>query len=501
MSKTTEDFIKSFPIVWVVIIVALLGIAGVIFYPKEMIKGGPRGLILPEQTYYSEEYRCLGFEGRRCPSVPYADISCEAVCYGLRYKKQCFKSIGVEERTMISCDELPRREPPPSVTGKGRSEEISPKIPEKPIKVKQGQIEEKQEVVQSDLLGISPEIKRTAVLLINFLDSPSIPRTKDEMTSLIFHGQVEELYREQSYGKISWRGDVFGWYTLDREGQYPDGTCVPPSPFEQAIQKLIIDQQIDLANYQHLIFISNHQCGGNESMGKSVIRVNNIAHTLQVARIGLTDDIFVPLRGDFGPLPFNWTAFDNLLAHELGHNLGAPHANSWVCLGGVLQGESCHQILQGNLYDTMANGQYAKHFNALIKDKLGWLDPSSIVTITATGRYTIRPFENNRGIRAAKIIPPGQTVPLYYLEYRQPIGFDAYLAHPAIASNTKGLFINWNADTRLLDLTPTSGDFRDWEDVTLNVGEGVFEDKKIGLRIGPVIEATPSSITFEVTIK
>lgn len=360
---------------------------------------------------------------------------------------------------------------------------------------------------------ISIGVQKTAVLLINFLDSPSAPVTPAEVQNIFFNGQVQKYYQEQSYGKLSWSGDVYGWYMLSREGD-PGGNCQVPSPFDADFQNLITANNINLAQYTHLVIVPNHPCGASDSSGTITITIDKTDYTLAVARTGIS----VPQLQQYRDNPFNWTYFDSLLSHELGHNLGVLHANSWECgAGSILYGECIHQEY-GNWFDVMGVGDYALHFNALYKDTLKWLDTSSLLTITGSGRYTLPPFENSSGARAAKIQPTTSRPP-FYLEYRQPIGFDANLNDTDLVSNTKGLMVNWNVDygpdccgggfspfvAKLLDMSPVStdpypGGSADWKEVTLNGGTDVFKDPGGGITIGPVVNADTSGITFDITI-
>lgn len=183
--------------------------------------------------------------------------------------------------------------------------------------------------------------------------------------------------------------------------------------------------------------------------------------------------------------------------HEWGHSIGMrSHASYYYVdqepLGGILHftnisfgsmGED-----YGNYFDIMGApmGRLAMHFNAGQQDKLGWYNDAqnSITQITASqNNVTISPLEGNGAVRAAVIKAPGNlstsldttasntwgtamaaidVQPKYYIEYRQPVGFDKHLGHTYVSSNTTGLFIhlsipNLNASeqhTYLLNMGP-----------------------------------------------
>ena len=62
-----------------------------------------------------------------------------------------------------------------------------------------------------------------------------MPFSKDQANSLIFKSQIQEFYKEQSYGKAILKGDILGWHTLSREGD-PGGTCTYPTVGEVEIK-------------------------------------------------------------------------------------------------------------------------------------------------------------------------------------------------------------------------------------------------------------------------
>ena len=78
----------------------------------------------------------------------------------------------------------------------------------------------------------------------------------------------------------------------------------------------------------------------------------------------------------------------------------------------------------------------AGHFNAFQKERLGWLDyglSPPITTVETNGLYTIEPLETGgTGPKAMAILK--STDPMtgqqtwYYLEYRQALGSDSFLA-------------------------------------------------------------------------
>ena len=154
----------------------------------------------------------------------------------------------------------------------------------------------------------------------------------------------------------------------------------------------------------------------------------------------------------------------SVVAHEIGHNHSLLHAASLRCIG-VAIGGTCAASEYGDPFNAMGNVS-GMHFNAMQKALLGWI-PSATVANHGGGNatYTINPIEASGGALYAVRIPAA-TSRVYWLEYRQPIGFDSGMsAYPnngaqiRLASPFETLCSGCDAysnDTQLLDLTPTT---------------------------------------------
>jgi len=187
-----------------------------------------------------------------------------------------------------------------------------------------------------------------------------------------------------------------------------------------------------------------------------------------------------------------------IVAHEMGHNFGLLHAASLDC-GSAPIGGACSASEYGDPFDVMGN-QRAMHFNAAQKSKLGWLPAGSVKTHTSgAASYTLAPIEAGGASSYAVKIPivANRT---YWLEYRQPIGYDAGLAaYPNIGAQIRvasPFETNCSAcadDTQFLDMTPSTSAFTDG---SLGVG-GRFRDDVSGLTIN-IVAATASALTVDV---
>ncbi|MBI5911593.1 MAG: hypothetical protein HY848_16785, partial [Betaproteobacteria bacterium] len=81
------------------------------------------------------------------------------------------------------------------------------------------------------------------------------------------------------------------------------------------------------------------------------------------------------------------------MGHELGHNFGAHHANSYMCLG--------NNGFQPFTYDCESNeygdysgimGSSSGHHTAEHKWEIGWLSDQNVIT-AKEGTYSIKPLE------------------------------------------------------------------------------------------------------------
>lgn len=191
-----------------------------------------------------------------------------------------------------------------------------------------------------------------------------------------------------------------------------------------------------------------------------------------------------------------------VIAHEMGHNFGLLHAASVRCGTGVIGG-SCSVSEYGDPFDTMGN-QRAMHYNAVQKSKLAWIPSSSVKTHpSGSATYTLTPLEVAGGATYAVKVPTSSTTRTYWVEFRQPIGFDAPLS--GYANNGAEIRVaspfetycsgcdDWSDDTELLDMTPSTSAFTD---ATLVAGQ-TFSDPTYGVNI-TVVSASASALTVQV---
>jgi len=80
-----------------------------------------------------------------------------------------------------------------------------------------------------------------------------------------------------------------------------------------------------------------------------------------------------------------------------------------------------------------AGAFFTPHLNASYKNLFGWLTPQSV---TSTGLYNIIPYETSGNtVKSLQIAPAGAS-DTFYLEFRQPLGFDATSLAPQVFDGT-----------------------------------------------------------------
>ena len=276
---------------------------------------------------------------------------------------------------------------------------------------------------------------------------------------------------ENSYNQTWLSGNVFGWYTVPVDGY--GSSC--PSNYDDLALNMAQSAGVNLSAYDHYIFML-------PPGGKCSTNAGTIGGSPSRAWISSALDTRV-------------------VAHEFGHNLGLHHAHALDCIGDT-ETTSCTSLIYGDFLDIM--GSQMGHMNAFNKSRLGWLDygvSPGIETVTSSGTYTIAPIESDTDEIKALRIPRGTDATgaqrWYFLEYRQPIGWDSdqfeagMYKYPENIAN--GVIIhsaiegNGNS-SNLLDMTPETVTVLpgfDLYDAALEVGQN-FTDSDNNISISVV---------------
>lgn len=263
-----------------------------------------------------------------------------------------------------------------------------------------------------------------------------------------FKTTVNSAVRQSSYNKVSINPTVFGPYEIR-------ANCTDwGSTLSQAISRAGQKE----SNFHHVMVIADFDGVCGPWAGVAELAGNASA----------VDDSYA-----FGYVP----------VHELGHNFGAWHAR--------FNGNE-----YGDGYSFMGKSQYRGQFNAVFREIAGWFSPSNITTVTRSGTYVLEPIETaTSGLKAIKIPRSGAST--IYVEYRRPIGDDAFIYQTDLASSNvfTGALIHTRSDrfSDLVDVTPPNNLWTP----ALQVGQSFTDSTGKTIR---VTNRTDSALTVEITI-
>lgn len=326
--------------------------------------------------------------------------------------------------------------------------------------------------------------QNTLVILVNFQDDAVQPFTVTNVQNAFF-ATSSNFFLENSYQQTSLTGSVVGWYTI------PDSvtTCNTAQMASDA-QNAAVAAGVNLSNYSRYVYVfpSNSVCGwaGSSTVGgnpsQSWINGGLDSHTID---------------------------------HELGHAFGLWHSHFLDCGTSTTICSSGSLVEYGDLVDTMGMVQTATpDLNAFQKERLGWLNYAAspaIETITTSGTYTINPYElAGPGPNALKVLkstdPTTGAKTWYYLEARQAIGFDAFLATSTYydQNETIGVLFHLGTDgdgnsSKLIDMTPATSTTWGADDPSLVVGQ-TFQDSSAGVTFTPT-SVDSTGATVQITMK
>lgn len=330
----------------------------------------------------------------------------------------------------------------------------------------------------------APRALKVAVVLVNFTNNRSTPFTTDQVRARMWTAadSVNQYFQQQSNGAVSLigrdrtDGDVYGWYELPMAS-----TGCDVDAFSARAREAAAARGVDLSGYDHvqLIFPTVSDCtfGGRGEFPGSQTWINGYLQT-------------------------------GILAHELGHNMGAHHAGSLSCTDAsgakVAISTSCAFTEYGDPFDAMGNGR--RLMSSWHRAQLGQLPIEGQRTVAASGTYDLANANDPAAAGSKLILVPrkraGQpTSEFYALEIRQPqLPFDDGAATQPQATGVSIRLVPSITDrlqSRLIDNVPSTAAVTD---APLQPGV-TFSDPDYGIQIKNLGGTQPArlDITLPVT--
>jgi hypothetical protein len=311
--------------------------------------------------------------------------------------------------------------------------------------------------------------QRTLVLLVNFQDNPVEPYTLSYADGLVFT-TTSNFDREGSYQQTWLTGVTLGWFTIAI-----GSTVCDTLTLASLAQQAATGAGINLSLYTRYVYaFPRNACTWS---GMATVGGNP-------SKAWINGDLDLKVVG-----------------HEMGHNFGLFHAHALDCGSSPIV-PPCTSTDYGDTLDIMGNTP--GHFNAFMKERLGWLAYGTsppIVTVQTDGTYQLEPLESppGGGAKALKILRSTDSTTgkrtWFYVELRQAIGFDGFLSN-GYGNVVNGVVIRTGSESDgnssyLLDITPQTDD---WTDPALDVGLS-FTDPLSGVTLKTIsVNSTRASV-------
>ena len=203
------------------------------------------------------------------------------------------------------------------------------------------------------------------------------------------------------------------------------------------------------------------------------------------------------------------TLLPTIAQNVLGFGLdGGTTSDYWQTNPPSITGPGTNNLF-GNRFDASGTSNLMGHYIAPYKYKLGWLTPSTIHDVQASGTYRIHQIDQPQSVAgqrfAIKVKKDSERD--YWLEFRQGL--------PNNPSFANGLMVTWSkwgdhydlgspvgssGDSELLDMTPGSGVYGDTrDDAGLPIGK-TYTDKDANLYITPIAKGTTVPPYIDVVV-
>lgn len=330
-------------------------------------------------------------------------------------------------------------------------------------------------------------------ILCKFADVPDEPRDLtffQDMYANLFGG-LDDYWRKQSYGNI----DIVGSTAIDWVELPQNQTFYAPNPGNgsDADKGALFNDCTAAAD--PFVDFSNGGTGGFSGINQMFNDVLDCC-AWGGSRFATLDGVNKLWRVTWEP-PWAY-ASSGIIAHEMGHGFGLPHANNF-------DGDSNPYDSPWDVMSAATNsgvndptfGRLGKHHTAFHKNQLGWIAPGELLEVlpgeAATGVIDAMTVPSTPNFRMARV-PILDTNDWYTVEARSLISYDGNL--PGRAVIISHVDTNRSEPAWAIDVADPPANFGNNEGTMFRVGETFTSPDG---RITITIDAETAN-GFEVTI-
>eukprot|EP01134_Creolimax_fragrantissima_P006054 CFRG6054T1 len=216
--------------------------------------------------------------------------------------------------------------------------------------------------------------RRYLIIPVDFSDDPGYPADfrnsswKHQNTVDLFESSIRDFFIRNSYGKLD-----FDFTYIEEPIRMPK-----TKSFYQSISNGYFNHYTDL--FADAELASGFRDKNNNY--DTYIVLHSRMNDLTWSGLGLVGGEGVVINGEIDL---------RVIGHEIGHNLGSWHANSWIPAGNQNPIDVGSVAEYNDAYAAMgiSDSTGRRHFAARTKEAFGWIPSNNVQMVTTSGTYTV----------------------------------------------------------------------------------------------------------------